>query len=268
MKEEMSDKQEAINTLKQYLVILEKLQRDCRELQKALAVHPQNDPNKTILLNFLTKSNHSLDAIILLYKHSLFHEAQSLIRIIFELFVTFLTFVKMLQRNPREAGLRVWDSMMLEKIKQLKASEFKGIDLIPDAPTPQDFLAQEREIANRYSEAELKKIKKYGFSGLNVEQRAQQAGLSNYYNIIYRNFSRNVHSTDFMELTLFNNPNMVETMPFSNYTESRDFIGCEITFISAARIAEKINDIFKFNFDRRLMNICKLREKLKLSRQS
>ncbi|MEW6615688.1 MAG: DUF5677 domain-containing protein [Thermodesulfobacteriota bacterium] len=65
-------------------------------MQKSLIEHPQNDPIKTILLSFLTKSNHSLDAIILLYKRSLFHEAQSIIRIIFELFVTFLTFEKML----------------------------------------------------------------------------------------------------------------------------------------------------------------------------
>jgi hypothetical protein len=264
----MSSEQETLNTLKQYLVILGKLQRNCRELQKALIEHPQHDPIKTILLSFLTKSNHSLDAIILLYKRSLFHEAQSLIRIIFELFVTFLAFEKMLRRNPKEAGMRVWDSVMLEKIKQQKTSEFKGIDLIPGAPTPQDFLDQEREIANRYSESELKKIKKHGFSGLNVEQRAQQAGLSDYYNIVYRNFSRNVHSTDFMELTLLHNPNLLEKIPFPKYTESRDFIGCEVTFISATGIAVTINDIFKLNFDRRLKNIYKLREKLQLSRKS
>jgi hypothetical protein len=259
----MASEQETLSTLKQYLVILGKLQRICRELQRALIGHPQNDPIKTILLGFLTKSNHSLDAIILLYKRSLFHEAQSLIRIIFELFVTFMAFEKMLRRDPKEAGMRVWDSVMLEKIKQQKATEFKGLDLIPGAPTPQDFFDQEREIANRYPESELKKIKRHGFSGLNVEQRARQAGLSDYYNIIYRNFSRNVHSTDFMELTLLHNPNLLEKMTFFNYTESRDFVGCEITFISAAGVAATINGIFQLNFDRRLMNIYKLREKLK-----
>lgn len=264
----MTSEQETLNTLKQYLVILSKLQRKCRELQKALIEHPQNDPIKTILLSFLTKSNHSLDAIILLYKRSLFHEAQSLIRIIFELFVTFLAFEKMLRRNPQEAGMRVWDSVMLEKIKQQKASEFKGLDLIPGAPTSQDFLNQEREIANRYSDSELKKIKRHGFSGLNVEQRARQAGMSDYYNIVYRNFSRNVHSTDFMELTLFHDPNILEKMPFSSYTESRDFIGCEITFISAGGIVAAINGIFQLNFDRRLMNLYKLREELQQSRKS
>ncbi len=174
----------------------------------------------------------------------------------------------MLQRDPREACMRVWDSVMLEKIKQQKASEFKGIDLIPGAPTPQDLLAQECEIANRYSESELKKIKKHGFSGLNVEQRARQAGLSDYYNIVHRNFSRNVHSTDFMELALLHNPNMIEKMLFSNYTDFRDLIGCEITFISAAGVAATINNIFQLNFDRRLMKLYKLRKKLQQSRKS
>lgn len=263
----MAIKKENRNALTHYLFILEKLKRVCRELQSRLIEHPQNDPIKNILLGFLTKSNHSLDAITLLYKRSLFHEAQSLIRIIFELFVTFLAFERMLRRDPMDAAIRVWDSVMLEKIKQQKMSEFKGLDLIPGAPTPQDLLDQEVEITNRYSDLELKKLKKHGFSGLNVEQRARQAGLSDHYNIVYRNFSRNVHSTDFMELTLFHNPEMVKIISFESYTDSRDYIGCEITFISAAGIAATINDIFQLNFDRRLINLHKKREELQESRR-
>ena len=113
----------------------------------------------------------------------------------------------------------------------------------------------------------MNKIKKHGFSGLNVEQRAQQAGLSDHYNIVYRNFSRNVHSTDFMELALFHNPEMLKKISFENYTDSRDYIGCEITFISSFGIAETINDIFQLNFDRRLMNLYKKREELQESRR-
>jgi hypothetical protein len=263
----MSSEQKTLSTLKQYLVILGILQRKCRELQQALINHPQNDPIKTILLGFLTKSNHSLEAIILLYKRSLFHEAQSLIRIIFEVFITFLAFEKMLRQNPREAGMRVWDCVMLEKIKQQKASDFKGLDLIPGAPTPQDFYEREREIAKRYNESELNKLKKYGFSGLNVEQRAKQVNMSEYYNIVYRNFSRNVHTTDFMELTLLNNPNLLGAMHFSDYTDYRDFIGCEIAFISASGVAATINDIFQLHFDRELMNLHNLRKKLQESRK-
>lgn len=260
----MKSEQESLNILKQYLVILGKLLQICRDLKKALIDHPQNDPAKDILLGFLTKSNHSLEGILLLYRRSLYHEAQSIIRIIFELAVTFLSFVKILQKNPKDACLRVWDSVMLEKIKQQKASKFKGLHLIPDAPVAQELLDQEHEIAQRYSESEIKKIKKHGFSGLNVEQRANQVGLSEYYNIVYRNFSRNVHSTDFMELALFNNPNLLKKMRYSEYTESRDYIGCDVTFISGAAIVATLNDIFQLNFDRRLLNISRLREELRL----
>jgi hypothetical protein len=263
----MKNNQESLNTLKEYLTILRKLLRISQELQKTLMEHPQNDAVKTIILSFLAKANHSLEAIILLYKHSLFHEAQSLIRIIFELFITFSSFVKILQANPKEACWRVWDCVMLEKVKQQRASDFKGLDLVPGAPTPQELLETEKNITSRYSESELKKIRRYGFSGLNVEQRAQQAGFSDLYDIVYRNFSRNVHSTDFMELTLLHNPNMIERVRFSDYTESRDFIGCEVTFISAVGLAGTIDDIFQLNFDRRFIYVNKLREKLKQSKR-
>jgi hypothetical protein len=245
-----------------YISILDRLKRVCKDLRKKCIEHPKNDPIKTVLLSFLTKSNHSLDAIILLYKRSLFHEAQSLIRIIFELYVTFLAFDRLLRGSPREAAVRVWDSVMLEKIKQQKMSDFKELDMIPGAPSPQDLLNQEVEIAKRYSDLELKKLKRHDFSGLNVEQRALQAGLSDEYNIVYRNFSRNVHSTDFMELTLFQNPEIVKIVPYEDYTDSRDYIGCEITFISVFGVDSVINSIFQLNFDRRLMNIQKKRNEL------
>ena len=111
-------------------------------------------------------------------------------------------------------------------------------------------------------------MRKHGFSGLNVEQRARQAGLSSLYDIVYRNFSRNVHSTDLTELTLFNDPQMVKLIPFSDYTESRDFIGCDVAFLSAFGIAEAINGTFQLNFDRRLKRVISRKEKFKESRSS
>ena len=42
-------------------------------------------------------------------------------------------------------------------------------------------------------------MRRNGFSGLSIEERARQLGLSTEYNIIYRNFSRNIHNTDYTE---------------------------------------------------------------------
>lgn len=42
-------------------------------------------------------------------------------------------------------------------------------------------------------------MRRHGFSGLSIEERAKQIGLSTEYNIVYRNFSRNIHNTDYME---------------------------------------------------------------------
>ena len=59
---------------------------------------------------------------------------------------------------------------------------------------------------------------------------------------------------------------MVKIIYYESYTDSRDYIGCEIIFISAFGIAATINDIFKLNLGRRLLNLQKKREDLQASR--
>ena len=130
----MKNKSSNSNSLSEFISILRHLRRICWDLHNALMEHPQNDPAKNILLSYLTKISHTLEAVILLYNHSLYHEAQSLIRIAFELYVTFLSFLQILHRSPIEACTRVWDSVMLEKVKQQKASGFKGLDLMGALP--------------------------------------------------------------------------------------------------------------------------------------
>jgi hypothetical protein len=94
-----------------------------------------------------------------LQKQGLCHEAQSLARGLFELRLSFEAFVEQLQVNPRAACLRVMDTVMLEKIKQAHASDFKGCDLVLGAVTPNKFLEAGRDISKRYSPDELKRLK-------------------------------------------------------------------------------------------------------------
>jgi hypothetical protein len=227
-----------------------------------LLKNPEHDVAKNILLSYLRKTNNSLEAIILLYEHSLFHEAQSLIRILFELHTTLLSFVDMLQHDPIEACKRVWDSVMLEKVKQQRASNFEGLDLIPGAPSREQLIETEDNIKRRYSNVDLGKIRKNGFSGLNVEQRAKQAGLSSIYDIVYRNFSRNIHSTDIMELTLLNDPEVIVGLHFTNYVESRDLVGCEVIFVSVAGTIDIFNKIFRLDFEQPLNQLINRRGSL------
>jgi hypothetical protein len=228
-------------TLKRYAPLLRRLVRLTTETSKALRElrKPPLIPDQ-ILLAFLAKAADTLRAVVILQKHGLCHEAQALARVLFELRLSFDAFADMLIDDPRKASLRVWDTVMLEKIKQARASEFKGFE--PGAPTPKDFNQHEKEIATRYSGEELARLKRYGFSGMSVERRAARSGLSDEYNICYRNFSRNVHSTDFTELFLQENPRMISTARRA-HLESRDRVCCQIAFISAGGITHGVSGI-------------------------
>ena len=220
-----------------------------RELRKPLV------PDR-ILLAFLGKAADTLRGVCALQSDGLCHEAQALARTLFELRLSFDAFAEMLAVDVRVACTRVMDTVMLEKVKQARASDFKGLDLIPGPPTPKDLLETEREIAKRYAPAELKRLKQYGFTGLNVEQRAKQSGLSNEYNVAYRNFSRNVHSTDFTELLLQEDPELISSN-LDPYLESRDAVCCELACISVAGIAVRVNEIAGLRLDRRFRSVWK-----------
>ena len=215
-----------------------------------------------ILLAFLGKSIDGLRGILILQKSGLCHEAQSLARTLFEVRLSFDAFVELMRADVRTACMRVMDAVMLEKIKQARASEFKGFDLIHGAPTAQKLLATETEISSRYSPSELKKLKQYGFTGMNIEQRAIRSGLSEEYNIVYRNFSRNVHSTDFMEFFVQEAPNLIRSADPDVYVEYRDAVCCDVAFISVAGIAIKVNQLASLGLDRRIQGLLRAQQRL------
>jgi hypothetical protein len=212
-----------------------------------------------ILLAFLGKAADSLKGVLALQKQGLCHEAQSLARGLFELRLSFEAFAEQLQVDQRAACLRVMDTIMLDKIKQARASDFKGFDLVPGAVTPNKFIEPEKDISKRYSPDELKKLKQHGFTSMNVEQRANRYGLSDEYNIGYRNFSRNVHSTDFMELLLQEDPGLISS-DHGVYLEQRDTVCCQLAFISVAGISCRVNDLAGLGLNRRIRALTIARE--------
>jgi hypothetical protein len=239
----------------------------CADVCRALREHPRDDVPKKFILAFATKATQTLRAIILLYENDLPQEAQSLIRVAFELRVTFEAFRVLLRADPRRACERVLDSIMLEKVKQQRAVNFKGLDLIPGAPSREDLEAIERKIASRYSESEFKKMRKHGFSGMSVEERSRGAACIDLYDIVYRNFSRNVHSADLTELLLVNQPSLLEEGK-ADYFDSRDAVGCDVALVSAAAIADAVNALFSLGFDDRFRNLMGQRERVKAVRSN
>jgi hypothetical protein len=153
-------------------------------------------PARAILLGFTRKVVNTLQAIQLLARNELWEESQSLTRIIFELRVTFDCFLDMYAANPKVACDRVFHSMIIEKMKQINS--YPEV-LSTSKVTRTDYDATMVGISQLYTDQELENIKKHGFTGISIEERSKKTGHHHLYQVIYRNLSRNVHSTDFAE---------------------------------------------------------------------
>ena len=204
--------------------------------------------------------------MLVLHRAGLCLEAQLVARTIFELRLSFDAFIELLRADLKGACYRVLDAWKLEKAKQARASEFKGFDLAPGAPTPDELRASDREIAERYDDADLGRLKKYGFTGMSVEQRAKRSGLTDEYNIVYRNFSRNVHSTDFTELFLQEDPSGI-SLDYEDYLERRNVVCCDLVLVSVASMADAVNSHAGLGLDRRFNDLHRAVEGLNSQRR-
>jgi hypothetical protein len=180
--------------------LLEMVMVICRVLLNTTSSAPHTGSAQIrILAAMFCKGFDTLRAIQLLYNADLPIQAQALIRILFEIRVDTEIFLRLCAKDPVEAGGRVLDAMMLQKISQQRQSNFVGHDLVSGAPTPEELLQAEKILIEKHGKDIAQKLRRNGFSGLSIEDRAKQVGLSGLYNIVYRNFSRNVHNTDYME---------------------------------------------------------------------
>ena len=145
------------------------------------------------------KSVDTLRAVRLLYRSGLPVQAQALVRILFEVRVDIELFMQVCAADPAAAAHKVLDAMMLQKISQQRQSKFLGLVSVPGAPSREKMLECEQQLIAKLGKDTADKMRRHGFSGLSIEERAKHVGLSTEYNIVYRNFSRNIHNTDYME---------------------------------------------------------------------
>jgi hypothetical protein len=191
---------------------------------------------------------------VLLYEGGLSPEAQSLVRILFEVSISFDAFLRLLSQDAQAACHRMLDAVMLDKIRQQRASGFAGHELVAGAPGPDEC------DASRYSSEQLKNLRRNGFSGLTVEARAQRADRQEHYNIVYRNFSRNVHGDDFTELLLANDPTLLEDRR-ADFFESRDAVACDVAFTSLYQVADATTGTIQLGFENRLATLAETRRR-------
>lgn len=223
--------------------------RSCAEALKRLKQRIEGDPFARVCAVFLHKATETLSAVNVLYAHDLQEPAQGLIRVLFELRINFDCLIEMARKDMPGTLGRLFDSMMLEKVKQARASSYAGI---PDEMRRKLDQA-EVEISARYEPEDLNRIRKHGFIGVPIEQRAALTGHNEAYSVVYRNFSRNVHSTDYMES--FFKAGIAGIKIDDDYLWSRDTVAQYTAHFSAVGIMEMANYFFALGMEEEIESL-------------
>ena len=137
--------------------------------------------------------------------------------------------------------------MMLDKVRQQRQSDFRGLELVDEAPTRETLLALDENLVEQYGTTAARAMRRHGFSGLSVEDRANELGLSDLYNVVYRNFSRNVHSTDYMEH--IGVQGMGDTDEWPDYEDLRDHVALSTTITCLCQMLFLMNNQFGYGLD-------------------
>lgn len=204
---------------------------------------------------FVLQAAQDIEGIRLLYLSGLKEPAQVLVRAILECRINFDMFVLKFLRDPAGTMTAVMDAMMLEKIKQMEATNFRGLELVPGAPTPAELRKRESEIEKRWTPSQVKAFRKYGFSGISVEQRARKTGHIDLYNIVYRNFSRNVHGSDYGEYLMKDLES--KTIPKATYVAMRDHVSLSTTAFCGTGIIQVTAAVFRIPLKRKVASLKK-----------
>ena len=235
--------------------------RVCKDAVDRLNVYEPSDAFVHICGAFLRKGTETFSAVNVLYANHLEESAQSLIRILFELRINFDCFLNIAQGDVKNAVQRVVDSMMLEKIKQARASGFMGI--------PEEIKKQleenEKQIASRYDKDDFNRMRKHGFTGVPIEQRASMSGHEAAYSVVYRNFSRNIHSTDYLESYL--KAGIYDVSYQEEYLESRDVVAHYVAHFSAVGMVEFANGVFDLGLEKELAKLGQRQKEIKAMKE-
>jgi hypothetical protein len=120
-------------------------------------------------------------------------ESWILLRVLLEAHINLIYFLK----NDATVMTHRWlDAALLDKLKYMKeVNFFEGTDLA-HMGNREAWEKLEVEITARHSKTELHAMRRNGYSGLPVRQRAEAVGLLDIYQHCYRITSRSVHSFD------------------------------------------------------------------------
>ena len=177
---------------------IRKLNRRLLDVSTTLAVrlqrHPvAKTPQGRILVALFKKAVNTFRGIQVLKAERLFEESWIMLRVLLETYINLIYFF----RNDATELTRRWaDASILEKLKYLRGVKFFNGTELAGTANREAWQKLESDIKERYSEGEFRALKRYGFSALAVEARAEAIGLGRVYQNLYRIASRSTHTFD------------------------------------------------------------------------
>lgn len=183
---------------------IRELNKRLLEVSKRVDAHARahpiaRTPQGRILTSFFRKAVNSARAIEGLKRERLIEEAWILLRVLLETHVNFFYF---LQQDATEMSRRYGEAAILDKLKHLREVNFYEGTAFAHMHSRDKWEATEAEIQARHTPAEVKAMRRHGFTGLSFEDRAKAVGLKTMYEACYRIASRSVHMFDPAETSL------------------------------------------------------------------
>ena len=177
---------------------IRKLNRRLLDVSTRLAVrlqrHPvAKTPQGRILVALFKKAVKTFRGIQVLKAERLIEESWIMLRVLLK---TYINLIYFLGNDATELTRRWADASILEKLKYLRGVDFFEGTELAGTVSREAWQKLESEIKERYSEGEFHALKRYGFSALAVEARAEAVGLGREYQNLYRVASRSTHTFD------------------------------------------------------------------------
>ena len=167
-------------------------------------------PQGRILLALFRKAVNTFRAMQLLKGEHLIEESWVLLRVLLENHIDILYLLE----NDTTALTQRWaDASILDKLKYLREVDFYDGTTLQNMVNRQEWKNLETEIRSRYSEKDFRALRKHGYSGISVQQRAEHVGMANHYQNLYRIASRSVHKFD---------PSETQLMDYLQHTDAAD----------------------------------------------
>ncbi|MBN1787566.1 MAG: hypothetical protein JW806_04145 [Sedimentisphaerales bacterium] len=217
-----------------YINAINEMPKVGNELINILLQQKVNESKDILILVFAKKATRLIEALCLLIEEDYIQEAQILARTLLETKFAF-DYVVQNKKNYDEVFQNFIDSLMLDKLKQIKVTNY---EICPDKDVKESYLKTEEDIKSRYSTENLKQLRRFGFTGRSIRDLADSTGNMRLYNLAYRFYSRNIHVADANEsLTQF-----LETKQDSEeYNESQFKMICEVICVAGQSVLQEIN---------------------------